>query len=222
MSRALLLAVAVGALLVLAPPAGAANDFDRVFSHYRSTGGINPCKFSNGQLRGARGQTPNDIEQYAPDFPVAVDEALQARARGQCGGSGGGGDGAGQPSPGGATPSPDSGTTGGAGGKSPAPGGSSPAGAQPGTPAPPPPPTAARRVTPLPTATADDDSVPAPFLVLGALLGALLLSALVVALLRWRGGDSHRAAGARHAFAEAGYRAGGVWEDFVDWVRLGR
>ena len=28
--------------------------------------------------------------------------------------------------------------------------------------------------------------------------------------------------GARHAWGEAAYRAGGTWTDFLDWARAGR
>ena len=36
------------------------------------------------------------------------------------------------------------------------------------------------------------------------------------------GWGEQRLAGARHAIGEAGFRTGGTWQDFSDWVRLGR
>jgi len=47
----------------------------------------------------------------------------------------------------------------------------------------------------------------------------LWLVALAVGRLGW--GDE-RLAGSRHTWAEARYRAGGMWSDFTDWLRLGR
>src|SRR5439155_24477418 len=45
---------------------------------------IDPCKHSAAELRRARADIPPDIEQYAPDFPEALDAALEARASGRC------------------------------------------------------------------------------------------------------------------------------------------
>jgi hypothetical protein len=63
---------------------------------------------------------------------------------------------------------------------------------------------------------------PAPVIVMGALLLACLLGGLALLAMRRFGWGEERFAGARHAFGEAGYRAGGTWHDFTDWVRLGR
>src|SRR4051794_37185768 len=81
----------LAALLALALPAVAfADAFDDVFADYQKDGKIDACKHSDKALRDARRQIPNDIEQYAPDFPDALDEAREKRARGECakGGSG--------------------------------------------------------------------------------------------------------------------------------------
>ena len=65
------------------------------------------------------------------------------------------------------------------------------------------------------------EGTPVGLLVALALL-ALTLLALLLALaarhFRW---GEDRLAGARHAWGEAAYRAGGTWDDFVDWMRLG-
>ena len=48
---------------------------------------------------------------------------------------------------------------------------------------------------------------------------ALCLLAIPLALLARR---FDRFPGARHAWGEAAYRAGGTWTDFLDWARAGR
>ena len=48
-----------------------------------------------------------------------------------------------------------------------------------------------------------------------------LLAVLLALAARRFGWGEERFAGARHAWGEAAYRAGGTWGDFVDWVRLG-
>ena len=45
-----------------------------------------------------------------------------------------------------------------------------------------------------------------------------MLLALAARRLGW---GEERFAGARHAWGEAAYRAGGTWADFLDWVRSG-
>ena len=73
------------AVLCLAAPASAfADAFDDVFADYQKDGRIDACKHSDDALKSARRQIPNDIEQYAPDFPDALDQALERRARGDC------------------------------------------------------------------------------------------------------------------------------------------
>ena len=73
----LLAAVAALALPLAAAPAARADAFDRIFKEYQSTGSINACHFSEADLKEAKGEVPNDIEAYAPDFP----NALRGRAR---------------------------------------------------------------------------------------------------------------------------------------------
>src|SRR5947209_6744869 len=66
--------VLLAAVLVLAPAGAAlADSFDSVFKDYTADGRINPCKHSAAELQRARANVPPDIQQYAPDFPEALD-----------------------------------------------------------------------------------------------------------------------------------------------------
>ena len=51
---------------------------------------------------------------------------------------------------------------------------------------------------------------------------AVLALGLLLVLLLLAARRFDRFPGARHAWGEAAYRAGGTWGDFVDWVRFGR
>src|SRR3954451_19101508 len=79
--RAILLIVA--ALAVIVPSAQAAG-FDAIFKDFKADGQISPCKYTAAELKRAKKDVPPDIEQYAPDFPDALQAAIEARARGQC------------------------------------------------------------------------------------------------------------------------------------------
>ena len=199
--------------LVLAASASA-NAFTKIFADYRADGLVTPCRFSDGDLKAAQGQIPNDIEQYAPDFPAALDEALQARARGDCDKEVKGAAAPAAAAPG-QTPPP--GTAGAQAGKA-------GAGAPPGPPALPAAGSNASdsQVDRAAARRASNAGAPAPLIALAVLGGLLLLAALITALARWRGWEFTRLAPARHALAEAGYRTGGLWSEFTDWVRLGR
>jgi len=214
---------AVAALLVslAAAPLAHASAFDRIFRAYQQHGKISPCAFSDAQLQQAKGQVPNDIEAYAPDFPNALQAAIEARASGACKQAAAGGT-AGTPTPGssgGATPP----------GASPAPAPTTPA--PPGatvTPGPAPEPTAAAAASDQAIARSarlvrdSNAGTPAPIVALG-LLGALLaLGGLAYALVHWFAWDPRWGRSARHALGEAGWRAGNTWSEFADWVRLGR
>jgi hypothetical protein len=210
----------VSALLLALPATASADAFDDVFADYQKDGRINACSHSDDTLRDARGKIPNDIEQYAPDFPDALDEALERRARGEC--QNGGRDGDGSPNAGGApsggTPAP--GSTTGAG---------TPAPTTPGA-APTPPPAAEATTAASDGAIANaaargadgGSDAPAPLLVLAAVGGLLALVALAWGLLRWFALEPGWLVSARHATAEAGWRTSGAWADFTDWVRRGR
>src|SRR5947208_10181105 len=65
-------------------PAAQANAFKDIFGAYKKTGQVDACKWSAKQLTAAKQQVPNDIEQYAPDFPNALNDAIQKRAAGGC------------------------------------------------------------------------------------------------------------------------------------------
>jgi cobalamin biosynthesis Mg chelatase CobN len=226
--------VALGACLValvLAPPAFAGAAYDRVFRDYQGDGKIDACKHSEGDLRQAKDEVPNDIEQYAPDFPAALDDALEQRARGACD------DDKQADSQSGGAAAPTSTTANPNGGAAPANGTApdtapatptTPAAGAPGT-APAPPGTA------NPAATASDGKIvnaanresdkggdaPAPLIVL-AIVGALALLLLAAwALARWLAYEPRWWPGARHSLQEAGWHAGGAWENFTDWLRRG-
>jgi hypothetical protein len=67
-----------------------------------------------------------------------------------------------------------------------------------------------------------DAGVPAPLVAL-AVIGALMaLGALLYWLARWWAWEPRWLVRARHAGAEASWRASGSWAEFMDWVRLGR
>src|SRR3954454_12080839 len=79
--RALILVVAA---LAIAAPSAHADTFDTIFKDFKADGQINPCKYSAAQLQKAKKDVPPDIEQYAPDFPDALQAAIEARAKGSC------------------------------------------------------------------------------------------------------------------------------------------
>jgi hypothetical protein len=61
--------------------------------------------------------------------------------------------------------------------------------------------------------------IPAPILLLAVLAVALALISALRALARRRGSDGPFGPWWRHLWQETGYRAGGVWAEFVDWLR---
>src|SRR3954453_23899970 len=77
-------ALAAIALSLAFAPAAHADAFDRIFKEYQSTGAIVACHFTEAELKEAKGEVPNDIEAYAPDFPNALEGALEQRAGGAC------------------------------------------------------------------------------------------------------------------------------------------
>jgi hypothetical protein len=56
-------------------------------------------------------------------------------------------------------------------------------------------------------------------IVLAGLVAALLAA---VGFARWWAWEPRWLVRVRHAAAEAGWRVGGAWADFTDWLRLGR
>ena len=201
--------------LCLLAPAAHADAFDRVFRDYQSSGRIDPCKHSEADLEAARGDVPNDIEAYAPDFPNAVDAAIEARAGGACDeDSAPPADGSGGAAAPGTTTTP----------------GATPE-ATPGatvTPSPTPAATPAESVTDqaiAKSAQAERTSgagTPAPVVALGLLGALLLLGGLAYGIGHWLAIDPRWAQRMRFAVAEAGWRTGNTWSEFADWVRFGR
>jgi hypothetical protein len=193
--------------LVIAAPASAGSAFNTLFGAYRQTGTVAPCKYSAAELQSAQSQVPPDITQYAPDFPAALQAALQARARGVCGG-GGQANGSGTsptaakpkgpalPSPAGVTPSP-------------TPSGSSGA-------------------SPIVTAAAAAPSThgsgtgKVALIVVAALMAALAGAAIWWTVAVLRGREPAWMGSAGHALGEVRLRTGGALREFADWIRLGR
>ncbi len=250
MRAPLLAVVAVVVGLAAAPAAQAATAFEEVLKDYKGDANINPCKHSDKTLSEATGQVPNDIEQYAPDFPEALGNAISARAQGACegkdaggadeGSGGGGSSGSGGSSGGGGSGSggssgSGSGSSGGSAAPAPSggsgaatPPGGSPGAAPPPLPTPAPPPSGVSNApsanqVPVPTRPASSQSIPpVPIALLVILAGLVVLGGLFFTTTRWLGLDGDRIAGARHTWGEAGYRAGATWADFRDWLRVGR
>lgn len=202
-----------------------ADAFDDVFADYQRDGRIDACQHTDAELRDARRQIPNDIEQYAPDFPNALDEARERRARGDCGD-----DTRDQTDTTPATtpaPGADNGTDAGA-----TPPTTATTPAAPTTPgaAPAPPGTtnaadAAADGAIAQAAERDAETggdAPAPLLVLAIVGGAIALGLLLWGLIRWLAYEPRWLVASRHATAEAGWRTSGAWADFSDWLRRGR
>jgi hypothetical protein len=198
-----------------------------VFTDYTKDGQIDPCRFTTEQLQEALDNVPADVRQYASDFPRAIREAIAARARGACdepATEGGGSSGA-------PTVPPPAASTGGGSVATPVP---SPTPIPSGVPTekvvPEPPAPTAVAVTPQPAdsrleraaaATAGNDA-PAPLIGLGVLAALLLLTAAMLATVKRLGRSEGPLAPAYHSWREAQWRAGGVWDDFRDWLRVGR
>ena len=210
---------------MLAPAAPAQTNAEQraaieVFQDYAPDGRIDPCKHTADELRKAAKTIPPDIEQYAADYPAAIAAAIEARARGECDETA-----RSTPTPQPAATQPPAVTPGAAAAPA-APGD----GAETVVPEPPAPETAPVAVTTGATAAGIDEvaaaststGAPLPVVLLGVLAGLLALLALIAFLLRRAGVGEDRWAGAAHAIREARWRASGTWEDFQDWVRLGR
>lgn len=215
---ALLLAVVAALVMLGLPSAASADSFDDVFAQYRKTGRIDPCAFTPQQLRQARREVPNDIKQYAPDFPDALDRALAARAKRGCGRRPQAPAATAEPEPAGAPPAPPS-PPAAATPPQPTPGGA--------TPQPTPQPVAAAAVSDeaIPVAAArreGDADTPAALVLLAILGGGLLLGMALWGAARWWAWEPAWLVRTRHASAEAGWRASAAWAEFADWVRLGR
>jgi hypothetical protein len=218
MKRATTLLLTLIAVLS-ATPAAHANAFKDIFGTYRKSGKVDGCKYTPSQLAQAKKQIPNDIQQYAPDFPSALDNAIQQRTAGSCKAAA---TTAGAPAATSAGKGPIA-TTG-----VPPPGATPPASVPAGqAPQPTPTPKPAASVTDKAVLAASktkssDAGVPAPLVALGAIAALMLLGGLLYALARWWAWEPRWLVRARHSGAEAGWRASGSWAEFRDWVRFGR
>lgn len=70
-----------------------------------------------------------------------------------------------------------------------------------------------------PPTASTDANLPAPLLILAALVGAIVLLAGAAAVIRSRGWDPRWGAAARQSLGEAGYRIDGAWQDAADRLR---
>jgi hypothetical protein len=205
-----------GAALAQRLPSGV----QKVYNDFRTDGVVSPCKHSSAQLTETRRLIPPDIEQYAPEFPGALDAAIEARARGECGD------------------------------KAPvAPVPSAPASRPPSSTAKPAPGVPTRTVVPEPPAPEENvqlastdagtaaeraDAVarvaaatpsndpPAAVWLLFLAAGLLAAAALFVFVAGRTRRGQESLAGLRHSWGEAAWRGGGTWADFRDFLRFGR
>jgi cobalamin biosynthesis Mg chelatase CobN len=211
--------------LVAAPAAHAQSEAEQraaleVFRDYAPDGRIDPCKHSAQELKRAQDNIPPDIEQYAADYPAAIAAAIDARARGACDRAAAA---AASPTP---TPAATAAATATAAPAKTASAVRAAAIADPPEPKPQPaaPADAAASGAAIQAAivrSASSDA-PLPVLLLGILAALLALVGLAVAASRRFGLGEDRFAEAAHAIREARWRAAATWQDFLDWVRLGR
>jgi len=193
---------------------------------FTQDGKLNPCKYTEKQLRDLRNAIPNDYEQYS-DFTSVIDDALAKRARGACkkGGAPAQDDATAPPATGATTPPPAAGSPS---------TGTAPSTVTPGPAAAQPPPRPATAPTAAPAIATRDaiglaarstepaTEAPFPLLALALLTALLALGTLMFGVVRWRAWEPAWANRFRHAAGEAGWRASSTWADFTDFVRFGR
>jgi hypothetical protein len=220
MTRRILVFLLACALSLVCTASARADLLTTMIKDYTQDGRLDPCKYSEKQLRDLKDLIPNDFQQYA-DFDDAVDDALAKRAQGACN------KGAGAPQGGTAAPPASTGTP--------------PPPATKGAPTPTPLPTAAQpppmpgaAPTAAPAVAADNaigtaaratepaTDAPFPLLALAVLAGLLAIGTLAFGLARWRAWEPAWADRFRHAAGEAGWRASSTWAEFTDFVRFGR
>ena len=204
------------------PAAAAANDFQNVYREYKRTGTIKPCRFSDKQLANAGRQTPPDVEQYAPSFLDALQNARERNA--DCGRKPAA---AQAPASTSTTPSaapPTASTPTSAPAATPTT--ASTATTTPTTtPAPPPPPQAAvaNVASPPINAAKKNNNAPAAVWLLAALGALVLLSALFAGLAWWFGWSAERFTGPwRASWGDFGGRLSDAGVEFRDWLRTGQ
>jgi hypothetical protein len=215
--QALVLAVLAASLAL--PATASANDFQTVYREYKRSGTIKPCKFSNGQLRGAERQTPPDVEQYAPSFLDALQSARERSA--DCGKKA-----AAAPTP---APTPTTPASAAPTPSTPTPS-TQPTTSTPTatTTAPPPAPTVpaqanVKGVASPPIAHAEkEDAAPVAVWLLAALGALAMLFAVFAALAWWFGWSAERITRPwRASWGEFGGRLADFRGEFGEWIRTG-
>jgi hypothetical protein len=211
-----------------------------VYRDFEDDGFLDACSHEEDALQEVLDDIDAETDAATPDFRPKVEAALAERQAGDCGDEPAddeedlaGGSAADDPSGGGSgSAAVEEEPAGGTGGT----GGTAPPTADDVDPLPPeitpvpeatPVPAAVPAAPAVPPTTAvayrnENDDVPLALLALAGLLGALALVALAYALLSRVAWVDDRLAGTRRAWREAGFRAGGTWGDFTDWLRLGR
>lgn len=219
MRRMLSLLLAVGLSLAFAAPASASLA-DRLVADFADDGSLDACKYTEAELRQIENLIGNDTDAYAPDFRTALDALIERRAQGAC---------RKKPKPAGgdqdtSAPPATPGTTGGSGTASGSGARSSPgeAGPVPGPQTQQPAPLITDSVAAAARSGEEGEVPPVPLLAIGALAALLALGGLVFGAARWAGWEPAWANRARHATAEAGWRASSTWAEFTDFVRFGR
>jgi hypothetical protein len=216
LTRTLALAGALFGLLAF-PAVAQQAVAEKVLADFATDGAIDPCKHTSDELKLVLKHIPPDFEQYAPDYPAAIKAALEARARGECAGKKTVKPAAPVAT---ATPAPTAEPT------------PIPTEVPTKTVVEDPPEPEKISIAATATATAAPSSkpdralervataqaanqAPAPVILLALLAGLLALSALLLLTMRRLGYESH-------TWREASYRMSGLWEDFRDWLRVGR
>ena len=205
------------------------NLYQRILADYVKNGGrFSVCKFTEEELKKAKNAIPEDNEQYGAPLVAALEDAIAARAQGQCNKKKQAA--AAPPAPvppaGTAPPPPPAGSavTPNAGPAQPP---AAPAQAQE-------PPKPAAEPAPAQAIAADDSialasrstevatDAPFPIVLLAIVAGLLALAALAFGVVRWFAWEPAWAVRMRHAAGEAGWRASSTFSEFTDFVRLGR
>jgi hypothetical protein len=209
------------------------NLYQRILADYVKNGGrFSVCKFTEEELKKAKNAIPEDNEQYGAPLIAALEDAIAARAQGQCNtkkqAAAAAPPPAAAPPAGTAPPPPPAAST--------ATSDAGPAQAQP--PAAPAqaqePPKPAAEPAPAQAIAADDSialasrstevatDAPFPIVLLAIVAGLMALAALVFGVVRWFAWEPAWAVRLRHAAGEAGWRASSTFSEFTDFVRLGR
>jgi hypothetical protein len=220
--RTILALAAAGGLALSLLPASSAlagSAFNEVLKDYQSDGQIDACSHSDKTLRDAQHQIPNDIQQYPPDFPDALSQALRQRASGTCDKSKGGGTSTATAS---ASASGGSGAGGSGAGTSSAPTPAAKPGAAPSQPAVAKPAGGELAADVPASASASKADTPLPLFLLAIIGAILLLAGLFAWFARFMGWGFEGLEPARHTWREAGWRTENTISEFADWLRFGR